>query len=116
MLIQIERFERMSMPSARLRGLCRQVFEENLQRVGRMVALLDHWDQPAYLSRRRCGHGVARIIVASGETGNHHAQHQAGDRSDPMVGAAAWREMHPVASSVALLLDVWVSLVMQEFC
>ena len=28
-----------------------QVFEENLQRVGRMVALLDHWDQPAYLSR-----------------------------------------------------------------
>lgn len=28
-----------------------EVFEENLQRVGRMVALLDHWDQPAYLSR-----------------------------------------------------------------
>ena len=28
-----------------------EVFEENLQRIGRMVALLDHWDQPAYLSR-----------------------------------------------------------------
>ncbi|CAK9040744.1 Meiotic expression up-regulated protein 10 [Durusdinium trenchii] len=28
-----------------------EVFEENLQRVGRMVALLDHWDQPQYLSR-----------------------------------------------------------------
>lgn len=26
-----------------------EVFEENLQRVGRMVALLDHWDQPSYL-------------------------------------------------------------------
>ena len=29
----------------------REVFGEHLQRVGRMVALLDHWDQPAYLSR-----------------------------------------------------------------
>jgi len=27
------------------------VFEGNLRRIGRMVALVDHWDQPVYLSR-----------------------------------------------------------------
>ena len=29
----------------------KDVFGEHLQRVGHMVALFDHWDQPAYLSR-----------------------------------------------------------------
>ena len=29
----------------------KEVFGEHLQRVGRMVALLDHWDSPKYLSR-----------------------------------------------------------------
>mmetsp|Transcript_52676 Transcript_52676/g.94935 ORF Transcript_52676/g.94935 Transcript_52676/m.94935 type:complete len:261 (+) Transcript_52676:2-784(+) len=28
-----------------------EVFSERLQRIGRMVALLDQWDQPSYLSR-----------------------------------------------------------------
>eukprot|EP00438_Fugacium_kawagutii_P011641 Skav222055 [mRNA] locus=scaffold1020:555809:557225:- [translate_table: standard] len=27
------------------------VFESNLKRIGRMVAILDNWDQPVYLSR-----------------------------------------------------------------
>ena len=27
------------------------VFESNLKRIGRMVAILDSWDQPVYLSR-----------------------------------------------------------------
>ena len=27
------------------------VFEKNLKRIGRMVAILDTWDQPVYLSR-----------------------------------------------------------------
>ena len=28
-----------------------EVFEGNLKRIGRMVAILDRWDQPVYLSR-----------------------------------------------------------------
>ena len=28
-----------------------KLFEENLRRIGRMVAILDTWDQPLYLSR-----------------------------------------------------------------
>ena len=28
-----------------------QVFEANLKRIGKVVALLDHWDKPLYLSR-----------------------------------------------------------------
>ena len=28
-----------------------EVFETNLRRIGKMVAILDTWDQPAYLTR-----------------------------------------------------------------
>ena len=28
-----------------------QIFESNLRRIGKVVALLDHWNEPVYLSR-----------------------------------------------------------------